>query len=119
MNCNATITVFELFGSTIHTRQAATEVLQAVADNSSSLVELDFENVDYISRSFADQFHANKMTLAKNQGKAIIVTNASEEVIRMFQAVASTQNKVDADYEKVPIYNYTDWKSLESFLLSV
>lgn len=119
MNCNATIPVFDLLSATLHTRQAATELLQVIAQNHCNLVELDFANVEYISRSFADQFHTDKLQLAASTEKTIVVTNANEEVIKMLQAVAKTQNKADRSYEKIPVYNYTDWNSLERFLLSV
>ena len=119
MNCNATIPVFDLLSSTLHTRQAAKELLQASAENPCDHVVLHFANVEYISRSFADQFHADKLKLADSSTKTIIVTNANEEVFKMLQAVANTQHKVNRDYEKIPVYNYTDWNSLERFLLSI
>lgn len=119
MNCNSTISVFNLLGATLHTRQAATELLHAIVQNPCDHIELDFVDVDYISRSFADQFHAEKLSIAIQQQKNIIVTNANEEIIRMLQAVARTQDKEIRAYEKVPVYNYTNWNSLESFLLSV
>ena len=119
MNCKATIPVFDLLNATLHTRQAATELLQAIAQNSCDHIELDFANVEYISRSFADQFHADKLKLAASSTKNIIVSNANEEVFKMLQAVANTQHKVNRDYEKIPVYYYTDWNSLERFLLSI
>lgn len=119
MTCNSTIPVFTLLGATLHTRQAATELLQAVTQNPCDHIELDFVDVEYVSRSFADQFHAEKIAIAIQQQKSIIVTNANEEIIKMLQAVARTQDKENRAYEKVPVYNYTNWKSLERFLLSV
>lgn len=119
MNCNSIISVSELLSSTIHTRQAAIELMQVIEENPCDQIELDFSDVAYISRSFADQFHYDKLQLAANADKSIIVSNANEEVFRMLQAVAKTQHKDKRAYEKVPVYNYTDWKSLERFLLSV
>lgn len=119
MNCNATISVFELLSSTIHTRQAATELMEAITQNPCNYIELDFAKVEYISRSFADQFHADKLALAHKEQKNIIVSNANEEILKMLQAVAQTQAKEKREYEKIPVYNYTDWNSLERFLLSI
>lgn len=119
MNCNSTIPVRDIFDSTLHTRDAANQLLKWVEQDLCDHVELDFAEVEYISRSFADQFHAEKLKLATKTNKVILVTNANEEVIRMLQAVAQTQGKVNRSYEKVQVYNYTDWKSLERFLLSI
>ena len=119
MICNSTISVYNLLGATLHTRQAATEILEAVIQNPCNHIELDFAEVEYVSRSFADQFHAEKLVIAGQYQKNIIVTNANEEIIKMLQAVARTQDKVFREYEEIPVYNYTNWKSLEIFLLSV
>lgn len=119
MNCNATIPVKDISDATLHTRQAAVHLLEAVAENPCDYIELDFAEIEYISRSFADEFHAEKIKLAERSGKTILVTNANEEVVKMLQAVANTQHKINRSYEKVQVYNYTDWKNLERFLLSI
>jgi len=119
MTCNSTISVFDLLGDSLHTRQAVTQLLHNVAQNPCAHIELDFAEVEYISRSFADQFHAEKLALATRQQKSIIVTNANDQIIRMLQAVAKTQDVKDRLYEKMPVFHYTNWRSLENFLLSV
>lgn len=119
MNCRTTIRVSDLLGVTIHTREASNELLKAVSEDCCKQVDLDFSDVEYISRSFADQFHADKIKLAVEQQKNIIVTNANEEVIKMLQAVARTQNKTYKEYSDIPVYKYSNWTQLENFLLSV
>ena len=119
MNCNSKISVFDLLDSSIHTRQAASQLLQVVFENPCNYIELDFANVNYISRSFADQFHSDKLVITEKSQKSIIITNANDEVIKMLQAVANTQNKEKRDHEKIPVYNYTEWNSLDRFLLSI
>jgi len=119
MNCHTTIQVSELLGATIHTRQASDVLLQVVQNDSCPEIDLDFSAVQYISRSFADQFHAGKMQLACEQQKTIIVTNANEEVMAMLQAVAKTQNKQYREVNKAPVYRYSQWNQLENFLLSL
>lgn len=119
MNCETTIQVAELLGKTIHTREASNHLLQFVASDRCQQIELDFTGVDYISRSFADQFHADKMHLAAEQQKSIIVTNANTEVVNMLQAVAKTQNKTYRGNTSLPVYKYSTWSQLENFLLSI
>lgn len=119
MNCETTIQVAEILGNTVHTRDAARQLLQVVADNPCQQAELDFLDVQYISRSFADQFHADKLELAAAQQKTIIVTNANEAVVNMLQAVARTQDKTYRNPGNLPVLRYSNWSQLENFLLSI
>ena len=118
MNCEAIISVADVLGKTLHTREAAVQLLQKVAEHPCSTIELDFLGVDYMSRSFADQFHSDKLELAAVSEKTIVVVNANEEVVRMLQAVARTQNKA---YQSggLPVFKYSNWNHLENFLLSI
>lgn len=119
MNGESIIQVAQVLDITLHTRDAARQLLQMVADSPCQQVELDFRNVQYISRSFADQFHADKIALAIASQKIIVVVNASESVVNMLQTVARTQNKSYRTESGLPVLKYTDWQQLENFLLSI
>lgn len=119
MNCNSIISVSSILGPTIHTRQSASILLKAVSSEHCDHIDLDFSEVEYISRSFADEFHSEKISLVRSSNKKIIVRNANDKVIKMLQSVARTQNKDKRDFEEMPVYNYTDWNILNSFLLSI
>ena len=119
MNCHSTILVHEILGSSIHTREASSVLMHLVQEDPCNHVELDFSSVDYISRSFADQFHFDKINCAINSQKSIIVSNASDAVINMLQAVAKTQNAANKKSDKVPVYKYSTYGQLENFLLSI
>jgi hypothetical protein len=80
-------------------------------------VEFDFSNVEFISRSFADQFHKEKTKLANS--KSISILNASEEVLRMLSTVANTQNAIYREYKKLPVFKFSDTSLLSDYLLSV
>jgi hypothetical protein len=112
-------TIIVVTGETLHTRQVASELIQLITTDPCAHIELDFSKVEYISRSFADQFHSEKLALATTSKKTVIVSNANEEVIQMLQTVARTQDKVKREGESIPVYNYTDWKNVERFLLSL
>lgn len=118
MNCHSTISVHELLGSSIHTREASSVLMNLVEKNPSNYSELDFSAVEYISRSFADQFLFDKMNCAKNLQKTIIISNAPEAVINMLQAVAKSQDAMSRKIEEVPVYKYSSQRQLDSFLLS-
>lgn len=111
--------VKDVLGETIHTREASHALLSLVSENACDNIELDFTGVKYISRSFADQFHSDKIELATKKPLIIIVTNAGEEVISMLQAVARTQSKFYREHASLPVYRYSTWDQLENFLLSL
>ena len=119
MNCETTIRLVDLLGTTIHTREASNQLLKLVQENPCQKIELDFLNVSYISRSFADQLYADKTRLSNDLRKYLVITNANDEVISMLQAVERTQNKSRKQYVDSPVYKYSSWKQIEDYLLSI
>lgn len=53
------IKVAEILPSTLDSREAATRLVNVIKEeaNSNSIVEIDFTDIIFMSRSFADQFH--------------------------------------------------------------
>lgn len=120
MNCHSTIFISELLGNSIHTREASSVLLDVIKNDPCDYIELDFSSIEYISRSFADQFHFDKLNCAIDLKKTIVVANASDDVINMLQAVAKSHNSNDRKKtDKVPVYKYSSYNELESFLLSL
>ena len=119
MNCETTIRLVDLLGTTIHTREASNQLLKLVQENPCQKIELYFLNVSYISRSFADQLYADKTRLSNDLRKYLVITNANDEVISMLQAVERTQNKSRKQYVDSPVYKYSSWKQIEDYLLSI
>jgi hypothetical protein len=117
MNCYSTIRVYELFGSSIHTREASSILMHRVQNDPCDHIELDFSSVDYISRSFADQFHFDQIKLTNELQKTIIIANASDAVTNMLQVIAKSENNINRKTEKVPVYKYSSQHQLENFLL--
>lgn len=119
MNCHSTISVYELLGSSIHSREASSVLMNLVKEDPCDYVELDFSSVEHISRSFADQFYFDKMNCAIEHRKTIIVSNAADSIINMLQAVAKTQNSLNRETRVVPVYRYSSYQQLENFLLTL
>lgn len=119
MNCTTTISVFEILGALVHTRESSKILMNLVEQDQCNNIEFDFAEVEYISRSFADQFFADKMDCAITLKKNIIVLNANETVINMINAVSRTQDKLPGALLNIPIYKYSSKSQLENFLLSI
>lgn len=119
MNCTTTISVFDLIGASVHTRESSKILMNLIEKDPCDFIEVDFSQVHYISRSFADQFYFDKMKCAIELKKNVIVSNANESVVHMLNAVAKTQNKKPNTFLNIPIYKYSSQNQLENFLLSI
>lgn len=119
MKEQTTISVFNLTGASIHTREASQILMNEIRNNYSHKVEIDFSNVSYISRSFADQFYKDKMEYESKLGTNIFVANANSTVVKMLSAVTKTQRKRINKPQDIPVYTYKDQSHLNSFLLSI
>ena len=119
-NCTHEILVRQFFSHhDLVTREAATAIMQSVKEHPCDVVNLDFAGIDFISRSFADQFHKEKMLLWENGEKEIIVLNAHNDVFQMFNAVANTQTSDNSAYKSFSRLNFESMRSLKEYLQGV
>jgi hypothetical protein len=119
----ASIHVNSLIGKTLDSRDEAAKLIESISNTYSNCIEvsLDFEDVEFMSRSFADEFHKQKMNLVNEKGYTILVTNASHQIIDILKAVSKTQTKRSLTQKNIPIYSFSDdsAKDLRNFMLSL
>lgn len=113
------INVYDRFGETLNTRVSATNLLELVRIFRGDIVNLDFHNVVFMSRSFADQFHKERVKLQIDNDILFEISNASDDIRKMLTIVASTQEKKERHYRVLPIFNFTKEESLEEYLLTI
>lgn len=104
--------------SIINTREAANHIKTQILESKCKHVELNFQDVEFISRSFADQMHKEKSALA-DIGILIIMVNASSSIMDMFRAVSNTQHAVDRQRQEIPVYKITNMDALTEYLYSI
>lgn len=104
--------------SIINTREAALQITKQIQESTCKHVELDFQDVEFISRSFADQMHKEKIAFA-DLGVLIVIVNASSSVMDMFRAVSNTQNAIDRQRQEIPVYKITNMDALSDYLYSI
>lgn len=116
-----TIKIASSFGNILNTRDEAIElknqslhILSASPSNTKIIV--DFLGVDFMSRSFADQFYKENRTLIENFSCEIILTNLDEQITEVMSAVSRTQNKTNRSFAESPIYSFTDREKLDNYL---
>lgn len=113
------ISVFEEQGSLLNTREASSSLFNIISKNKGAEIELDFTDVEFMSRSFADQFHKERMSFQEKENSMVHLVNANEEIIRILQAVSQTQNKRERKFISLPVFKFSDEKLLSDYLLSI
>lgn len=119
MFCQSTILISNTLGKTLHTRESVNELFSLMKNHdTSNHFEIDFSNVDFISRSFADEFHYQKLKFQNEFQKTVIVLNACDEVYEMLQVVAKNHKRDLLKENTIPVYKYTNKWDLNHFLVS-
>ncbi len=113
------ISVAEQIGKLLNTREAATMLLDTLCDTKCSVIGLDFSDVEFMSRSFADQFHKEKIELQNTLNVSIDIVNANEEIINILQTVSRTQVKSNREFEEVQIFKFSNTQLISDYLLSI
>lgn|SRR5690606_1358597 len=103
--------------ATLDFREAATRLADMVREHCDKQIELDFSGIEFMSRSFADQFH-KELYLRDEDSFEIIIKNADASIIRMLDAVSKTQTKRKAVKKTHQVASYNNLKQMESFVMS-
>lgn len=74
------------------TRELAQEMANRWVDAGVRHLVIDLSHVQFMGRSFADEFYKQKLKLAE-QNLFVEVVNASDEVFAMLKTVAATQHR--------------------------
>ncbi len=106
------IKIVELIGSDIRSRQNADYIRNSIA-NFDGIVELDFNGVEFISRSFADEIY----TIVKENRDNVALKNMKGIVDSMMAVVSEsrTHERVRKT-ENANIKEFSDIESLSAYL---
>lgn len=85
------VLVQDLFGSAVSTRQAVQELEKHVHSKTSKVI-IDFDKVEFVSRSFAHEF-----LRFQKKHPAIEVQNCSKDVQKMFDTVLQSNSSASSD----------------------
>ena len=84
----------EYFGNKIFTRSTISSFFEKLKKLEEDKIVLDFDKIDFISRSCTDEYLKLKEKLKKN----LIEENMSEEVCAMFEIVKSQHQSLGITY---------------------
>lgn len=114
-----TIVIRDFAADTLNTREAAREILRLIETNPCEVNEIDFTGVEFMSRSFADEFHKEKIRLQEKYSIKIIIVNAVEEITEMLHRVANTQNVTERKKSDVPVFKFKEPAYLYNYLQTI
>jgi hypothetical protein len=116
------VSVKQLIGNTLNTRDEAQKLFtQLVAHNGhTSRVTLNFTDVDFMSRSFADEFYKLKIKRNIDNNKDDInIENANLQIIDILNAVARTQKSRELKDPGRISLSFTDRQQFSDYLQSL
>ncbi len=109
------IKISEQIGVDIRSRLNANILRELLSKNETS-VKLDFDKVEFISRSFADEICA----IEEDYKHRIIIINTSDSVKSMLNVVReSRKQKRIRSTSDIGIKEFPDMKSLSAFLVNM
>lgn len=114
----ATISVFSAVGASPGFRDSAAHLFSDVEESIREVV-LDFDNVVFISRGFADELHQVRQMVQSERGLTIVVENANEEVRAMLNVVSRTQDGAGKSNKPLSPIHINGSQGLEDLLLGM
>ena len=119
MSCPvATIFVHRAVGANPGYRDSAV-LLFADIDAAACEVVLDFSDVMFISRGFADELHQARLRFQSERGLPVTIENANSEIRELLNAVSRTQEDKKRQSTSAPLVRVNGIQSLEDLLLGM
>ena len=116
------INLKEILPNTLDTREASTRLFDFLdkSYNKASVVKLDFSSIQFMSRSFADQFHKERLRFQTKNNCLIELKNADIQVIEILHAVSNTQKtRSSIDNSNISILTFSNPEQLEEYMFAL
>ncbi len=116
MNMKQTIRLKDIYSADLYTRSRASELRSCISDNADEVV-LDFEQIGFMSRSFADEL-CNIMDDMNTVNFSF--DNRNEDVESMMTKVAEGRKRErKRGVGNAKMYKFQDMESLSDYLLAM
>ncbi|MCB0768586.1 MAG: hypothetical protein KDB95_15360 [Flavobacteriales bacterium] len=116
MRASTDIKVKNKVGSNPNYRNSADVLFTEVPATTEELV-LDFSEVEFISRGFADEFHKARLRFQTERNVPVVLEQVNEAVQEMLSAVARTQEGSTPLRVDFPVIRVNSVDELERMLL--
>lgn len=110
----------EVLGNTLNTRDEASKLMRHIQLEYAAIndVVLDFRDVDFMSRSFADQFYKEQQSYMQAKNVHIQIADADIQIIDVLQAVSKTQKR-ERSFTEYPVYTFVSENVLMDYLQAI
>lgn len=116
MHTASVIVVKNKVGSNPNYRDSAELLFTDVPGTAQELV-LDFSDVEFVSRGFADELHKARLRYQAEHQVAVVLENVNGTVQQMLSAVARTQSGKSTLEIAIPVIRVKNVEELERMLL--
>lgn len=116
------INLLEILSQTLDTREASTRLFDFLyrSFNTSSIIKLDFSSIEFMSRSFADQFHKERLAFQAKTNCLIELKNADIQIVEILHAVSNTQkSRSSIDNSNISILTFSNPEQLEEYMFAL
>ncbi len=112
---SAIIDITTILSSDLKSRSAVSDLSLFIQNMNEKSVVVDFANVKFVTRSFIDEFY-NAFLKNKSSDIKVTLTNVSEDIQMVFDAVSQTQNKEKKVSEKSSVVTFSNFEQVSSYL---
>ncbi len=121
MSADKNINVKDILGSTLNAREALYEIFKGIDFNNIKAVHIDFTGVEFMSRSFADEFFKYRQTLESEKNIKFILINSNKDISNILKAVSNsnTEGNLKRKFNKFNHIQFTNQEALSNYLLTL
>lgn len=110
----------KVLGNTLNTRDEVSKLMRHIQLEYTAIndIVLDFRDVGFMSRSFADQFYKEQQSYIHTKNVSIQIMDADSQIIDVLQAVSKTQKK-ERSFTEYPFYTFVNENALMDYLQAI
>ena len=112
------IVISELIRGELRSRTEAKKIYAKVLSLDSKSISIDFSNVCFMSRSFADEL-CNILDLLRSKEVKVRLKNKCDSIDLMMKIVEGNRNKPRVAKEDSQVKEFSDIDALSEFLLTI
>ncbi len=116
------INLLDILPNTLDTREASTRLFEFLESNNNNTptIKLNFSSIEFMSRSFADQFHKERLAFQTKNNCLIELKNADVQIIEILHAVSNTQKtRSSIDNSNISILTFSNSEQLEEYMFAL
>lgn len=118
MELIVTIKLSEAIGNQLVSREQADELFLLISKLKSNTIVLDFSEIEFVSRSFADQLFKQKEDFFENSSCVFVFEHISSSIEKMLNTVKTSRSNSQSrrKFKEPDTYKFDEYANLISFI---